>query len=60
MTAELPPYEDMVASYLIENCFGSVRPSYICSVQACIAVARVSPAALVLVGKLHRRGNLGS
>jgi hypothetical protein len=28
MTAVLPPYEDMVASYLIRNCFGSECPSY--------------------------------
>jgi hypothetical protein len=29
MTAVLPPYEDMIASYLIKNCFGSEYPSYI-------------------------------
>jgi hypothetical protein len=29
MTAVLPPYEDMVASYLIRNCLGSECPSYI-------------------------------
>jgi hypothetical protein len=28
MTAALPPYEDIVASKLIKNCFGSECPSY--------------------------------
>jgi hypothetical protein len=28
MTAALPPYEDIVASYLIKNYFGSECPSY--------------------------------
>jgi hypothetical protein len=28
ITAVLPPYEDIVASYLIRNCFGSECPSY--------------------------------
>jgi hypothetical protein len=29
ITAKFPPYEDMVASYLIRNCFGFDKPSYI-------------------------------
>jgi hypothetical protein len=36
MTAVLPPYEDMVASYLIRNCFGSECPSYMGSWVACM------------------------
>ena len=50
MTAVLPPYDDMVASYLMRNCFGAEWSSYMGSWGglyegghgvACNSVARV-------------------